>query len=373
MSKQRARDWGIPFVGAAGPLNAIVDVPGIEVGHSTLIDDLDATTGPCSIRTGVTAILPRGKQYGPCFAGWYALNGNGELTGTTWIEESGFLETPILLTNTHSVGIARDTMIAWQLENGYFSKTKDDDFWSLPVVGETYDGVLNDINGFHIKPEHVHEALDSASCKNIQEGNVGGGTGMITHDFKGGVGTASRIVDVCGERYTVGIHVQSNYGKRQHLQLAGVPVGQYMTNDMPSYDQDGQRGETGSIIVIVATDAPLLPHQLKRLAARVPGGLARMGGHGANSSGDIFLAFSTANSESFSRDSTVRSQHLSNDHLSALFDAVVFATEEAIVNAMVSAETMTGHENNTVFALGKSETQTLLTRFGRLAQINTKR
>lgn len=350
--KPRARALGIPFSGHPGPLNAITDVAGITVGHTTLISGdgaLNVGSGP--IRTGVTAIHPRGKTYDPVFAAWYALNGNGEMTGTTWIEESGFLEGPIVLTNTHSVGVARDATIEWQYKNKLFDPLPDepDVFWSLPVVAETYDGCLNDINGFHVTKEHVFAALDNATSGPVDEGNVGGGTGMICHQFKGGVGTASRHVGIAGGDYTVGVLVQANYGTRETLTIAGVPVGERLTDLMPEFRASDR--DTGSIIVVVATDAPLLPHQLKRIARRVPMGIAKMGGYGGNNSGDIFIAFSTANSGAAKREKTAKADMLPNDAMNPLFLATVQATEEAIVNAMIAAETMSGINGNTVHAL----------------------
>lgn len=360
----RARELGIPFDGRPGLLNAITDVEGVAVGHTTLIEGSGRlVVGQGPVRTGVTAILPRGKTFDPCFAGWYALNGNGEMTGTTWIEESGFLETPILITNTHSVGVVRDATISWQAANRYYSPIRDDVFWAMPVVGETFDGTLNDINGFHVKPEHVLSALDGASGGPVTEGNVGGGTGMITHGFKGGIGSSSRMVAIGEERYTVGVLVQSNFGGRPFLTIAGAPVGRKIEDLQPirHFDQ-----EMGSIIVIVATDAPLLPHQLKRMAARVPAGLSKVGGHGANSSGDIFLAFSTANPGAFNRRKTTQLSMLPNDAISGLFNGVVFGVEEAVVNALVAAETMTGINDNTVFALPHERVQGILADYGRL-------
>ncbi|MFX1537007.1 MAG: P1 family peptidase, partial [Promethearchaeota archaeon] len=296
MQTIRARDLGVPLDGNPGQFNAITDVKGVEVGHTTIIKGkgkLDIGKGP--IRTGVTAILPRGKggllTNNAVYAAWYSLNGNGEMTGTTWIEESGFLEGPVMITNTHSVGVVRDAVIKWLVH----SKAKDgkEIFWSLPVVAETYDGYLNDINGFHIKEEHVFNALDNASSGNVQEGNVGGGTGMICHGFKGGIGTSSRVIPLGAGNYTVGVLVQANYGYRHLLTIAGVPIGKEIQNLKPI--KKTHTKETGSIIVVVATDAPLLPYQLKRLAKRVPIGIGRVGGFGGNSSGDIFISFSTAN------------------------------------------------------------------------------
>ena len=348
----RARDLGIPFAGTPGPLNAITDVAGVTVGHTTLISGegkLNVGSGP--VRTGVTAVHPRGKTYDPVFSGWYALNGNGEMTGTTWVEESGFLEGPVVITNTHSVGVARDATIEWQYANDLFDPLPDDPdvFWSLPVVAETYDGDLNDINGFHVTKEHVISALESAKSGPVAEGNVGGGTGMICHQFKGGIGTASRQVRIGDNEYTIGILVQANYGVRETFTIAGVPLGDELSDLMPKFRSADQ--ETGSIIVVVATDAPLLPHQLKRVARRVPLGISKLGGYASNSSGDIFIAFSTANSGAAARTGVLNVEVLPNDAISPLFLATAQATEEAIVNAMVAAKTMTGINGNTVYAL----------------------
>ena len=361
-SKPRARDLGIPFEGTPGPLNAITDVKGVEVGQTTIISGegrLVVGTGP--VRTGVTAILPRGKMSDdPVFAGWSTLNGNGEMTGTTWVEESGFLEGPIMITNTHSVGVVRDAVIAWQMK--HHDKTVQP--WSLPVVAETWDGFLNDINGFHVKPEHVSQALDDARSGPVAEGNVGGGTGMVVHGFKGGIGTSSRALDKKAGQYTVGVLVQANYGGRSQLMIAGVPVGKEMTDLMP------ERGDVGdgSIIVVIATDAPLLPHQLKRIAKRAALGVARNGGIGTNGSGDIFIAFSTANAGA-SRDSGVAAvQLLPNDRINPFFAATVQATEESIVNAMIAAQTMTGINGNTVYAIPHERLKELLKKYNRPAK-----
>ena len=363
----RARDLGIPFAGTPGPLNAITDVAEVTVGHTTLIagdGKLNVGSGP--VRTGVTAVHPRGKTYDPVFSGWYALNGNGEMTGTTWVEESGFLEGPVVITNTHSVGVARDATIEWQYANNLFDPLPDDPdvFWSLPVVAETYDGDLNDINGFHVTKEHVISALDSATSGPVAEGNVGGGTGMICHQFKGGIGTASRLVDIADREYTIGVLVQANYGLRETLTIAGVPLGDELTDLMPDFRQTDQ--ETGSIIVVVATDAPLLPHQLKRLARRVPLGISKLGGYASNGSGDIFIAFSTANPGAAAREGLQDVEMLPNDAISPLFLATAQATEEAIVNAMVAAKTMTGINGNTVYALPHDRLIDILKKYNRI-------
>lgn len=365
----RARDLGVPFEGTPGSLNTITDIEGVEVGHTTLIRGSGRlVVGEGPVRTGVTAILPRGKQHDPVFAGWYSLNGNGEMTGTTWVEESGYLEGPVLITNTHSVGIARDAVIAWSYQNNLYDPVAEEVFWALPVVGETYDGVLNDINGFHVKPEHVFAALDNASTGAVAEGNVGGGTGMICHRFKGGIGTASREVNVQGETYRLGALVQANYGSRATLLIGGVPVGRELTDLLPEVHTGDGTAKAGSIIVVVATDAPLLPHQLKRLARRVPMGIARVGGVSANSSGDIFIAFSTANPDAAQRNRISRVDMLPNDQLTALFEATVWSTEEAIVNALVAAETMTGINGNTVHALPHDRLREVLKKYNRLVE-----
>lgn len=361
-TKPRARDLGVPFDGTPGQYNAITDVKGVEVGYTTLISG----EGKNAIRTGVTAILPQGKTFkGRVFAGWHALNGNGEMTGTTWIEESGGLGSPIMITNTHSVGVVRDAVIEWGLKRGITDGYSGD--FSLPVVAETYDGYLNDINGFHVKKEHVFQALDSAKSGAIAEGNVGGGTGMSAHFFKGGTGTSSRVVKEKEGTYTVGVLVQANYGQRQFLNIAGVPVGREIKDLMPviNREDDGQ----GSIIVIIATDAPLLPHQLKRIAQRAALGVGVMGGRGENPSGDIFLAFSTANAAEASKDEGLANLSvLPNEKISRLFWATEQATEEAIVNALVAAETMKGYNGNTIYALPHDRLREVLKKYNRLQE-----
>jgi L-aminopeptidase/D-esterase-like protein len=358
-SKPRARDLGIPLEGAPGPLNAVTDVKGVEVGHTTLIageGKLKVGGGP--IRTGVTAILPRGKNSAdPVFAGWFSLNGNGEMTGTTWIEESGFLEGPVMLTNTHSVGTVRDAVIAWRVKRGHQNQP-----WSLPVVAETWDGWLNDINGFHVKDKHVVGALDGAKSGAVAEGNVGGGTGMVCFEFKGGIGTASRKLDKKQGEYTLGVLVQANFGLRPQLTVAGAPVGKEIPEGAI------RSREAGSIIIIIATDAPLLPHQLKRLARRASLGLARTGSVSGNGSGDIFLAFSTANAGVAKPDGTVALTMLPNERMNALFEATVQATEEAILNALVAAETMTGVDDHKVIALPHDRLREVLKKYNRLAE-----
>jgi D-aminopeptidase len=356
----RARDLGVPFEGTPGPLNAITDVKGVEVGYRTLISGegkLEVGTGP--VRTGVTAIFPRGKTaVDPVFAGWFTENGNGEMTGTTWVEESGFLYGPVMITNTHSVGVVRDTVISWQLKHG--TPIPLEDWWSLPVVAETWDGYLNDINGFHVKPEDAIAAMASAEAGVIAEGNVGGGAGMICFEFKGGTGTSSRKLSAKEGGYTVGVLVQCNFGVRHLLRIAGTPVG-YEIKGPSIWGQD-----TGSIIVVVATDAPLLPHQLKRIARRVTLGLGRLGSISGNDSGDIFLAFSTANAGAGLAQKAAAVEILPNAEMDALFEATVQATEEAVVNAMVAARTMTGVDNHIVEALPNDRLREVLRKYNRL-------
>jgi D-aminopeptidase len=360
----RARDLGIPFEGTPGKLNAITDVPGVEVGYTTLISGegkLEVGKGP--VRTGVTAILPRGPASlnDPVYAGFFSFNGNGEMTGTAWVEESGFLEGPIIITNTHSVGVARDAVIAWRVRHGAADKTGY--WWSLPVVAETWDGWLNDINGFHVKPEDVWRALDTAHGGPLQEGSVGGGTGMICYEFKGGNGTASRKVDISVSKdaspqsFIVGVFLQANFGRRPQLIIAGVPVGKEIPGEV--YKQ-----ESGSCIAIVATDAPLLPNQLKRLARRVSLGLARTGTILENGSGDLFIAFSTANPNVVNPDQVTHTmQTIPNDLLDPLFAGVVQATEEAVVNALVDNHSMTGRDNHRVDALPHDRLREIMKRF----------
>ena len=371
-AKPRARELGLPFPGTPGPLNAITDVAGVEVGHVTLISGqgkLDVGKGP--VRTGVTAILPRGRDFpGRVFAARHNLNGNGEMTGASWLDESGGLGSPILLTNTHSVGVVRDAVIAWFNQRAS-SKAYSGDI-SLPVVAETWDGFLNDINGFHVKPPHVFAALDGARGGAVAEGSVGGGTGMITHGFKGGIGTSSRVLPLEEGGYTVGVLVQANHGRRANLHIAGVPLGEAFPDLEPTRGApaDGQ----GSIVIIIATDAPLLPHQLKRIAQRASLGVAIVGGRGENSSGDLFLAFSTADADEVSKNEGLAAVHmLPNDRINPLFNATVNATEEAIVNAMVAAETMTGIDGNTVPALPVDRLIEVLKQHNRLAPTATSR
>jgi len=365
--KPRARDLGVPFDGAPGPLDAITDVAGVEVGHSTIVrGDGALHVGEGPVRTGVTAVLPRGRNdTDPVFAGWFSLNGNGEMTGTTWVEESGFLDGPVMITNTHSVGVVRDAVIAWRVRQG----TPDPEgyWWSLPVVAETWDGWLNDINGFHVKPEHAFAALDSARGGAVAEGAVGGGTGMICHEFKGGIGTSSRRLAPADGGATVGVLVQCNYGLREQLRIAGVPVGREIPEDPAYASASPPGGEVGSIIIVVATDAPLLPHQLKRLARRAALGLARDGSVSGNGSGDIFIAFSTANAHASRTEGAAALTMLSNDRMDPLFNATVEATEEAIVNALVAADTMTGRDGHRAIALPHARLREVLRKYNRLA------
>jgi D-aminopeptidase len=363
----RARDLGIPFDGTPGPLNAITDVAGVLVGQTTLIEGSGKlVVGKGPVRTGVTAVLPRGADSIQkfSFAGWFTENGNGEMTGTTWVEESGFLEGPVLITNTHSVGVVRDAVIAWRVAHGPADPT--DSWWSLPVVAETWDGWLNDINGFHVKPEHVFHALDTARSGPVAEGAVGGGTGMICNGFKGGIGTASRHLTDKDGGYTVGVLVQCNYGTRDNLRIAGIPVGREIKSEDPYAYVPSDLAERGSIIVVVATDAPLLPHQLKRIARRVSLGIGRNGSIAGNGSGDIFIAFSTANPAASELGHLAQLKMVPNDSLDPLFAATVQSTEEAIINAMVAARDMTGIDGHHVRALPHDELRAVLARYNRL-------
>jgi L-aminopeptidase/D-esterase-like protein len=354
--KPRARDLGVPFKGATGEFNAITDVKGVEVGYSTIIKGSGKNIlGEGPIRTGVTAIFPRGKakKFSPVYANWYSLNGNGEMTGTTWVTESGFLETPVMITNTNSVGVVRDAVLKWYVDTDWY---RGETWWyTYPVVGETYDGFLNDIYGFHVKESHVREAINDAKGGAIAEGNVGGGTGMMCLGFKGGTGTSSRVFKINDTTYTVGALVQSNFGAKRNLSIAGVPVG-IALKDTLNYEYKAdpisrrQEGD-GSIIVVIATDVPLLPYQLKRVAQRIPLGVGIVGGRGSNGSGDIFIAFSTANENAFDRDHKQKVEVISNDNTFPLFEATVQVVEEAIINAMVAAETMEGIHGNKAYAL----------------------
>jgi D-aminopeptidase len=382
-NKPRARELGISALigGTPGSLDTITDVAGVEVGHTTIIaGDGPLVVGKGPIRTGVTIVHPRGRQSAdPVFAAWFTLNGNGEMTGTTWIDESGFLEGPVAITNTHSVGVVRDAILKWQVSRPGLQP------WGLPVVAETYDGGLNDINGFHVHDEHVLQALDGARGGPVAEGNVGGGTGMICHQFKGGIGTASRLVGADAGGFVVGVLVQCNYGGRPGFRVAGIPVGREIADllpcragdapndrgvtrpcDSPGIGGDGTDPEQGSIIVLVATDAPLMPHQLKRLAKRVSLGIGRMGGIGANSSGDIFLAFSTANPKSAAAPDRAHVELIANARMNALFDATVQATEEAILNALLAADTMTGAGGLRVYALPHDRLLSALRKYNAL-------
>jgi D-aminopeptidase len=385
--KPRARDLGVPFDGTPGPLNAITDVAGVEVGQVTLISGSGPlVVGKGPVRTGVTAILPRGRKVGgdPVMAGWFTLNGNGEMTGTTWLEETGFLRGPVMITNTYSVGVVRDAVVGWLVKQGL------DWDWSLPIVAETWDGTLNDINGFHVTKEDAFRAIDSARGGPVTEGDVGGGTGMICHRFKGGIGTASRRFTIEDKTYTLGVLVQCNYGSRAQLHVAGVPVGAEIPDQLPCFAGPGEpRGEErfprcqgagsggaggaagaeqGSIIVVVATDAPLLPHQLKRVAKRITLGIARMGGIGGDSSGDIFVAFSTANPGAASASGHPSATWVPNEEINPIFEATAQATEEAIVNALVAAETMTGANDVRVSALPHDRLRAVLQKYNRLSK-----
>ncbi|HEX4637928.1 MAG TPA: P1 family peptidase [Chthoniobacterales bacterium] len=365
----RARDLGVPFDGTPGQLNAITDVAGVEVGYTTLISgEGKLVVGKGPVRTGVTAIIPRGHDSlnDPVYAAIFSLNGNGEMTGSHWIEESGFLEGPVIITNTHSVGVARDAVIAWRIKHGAADPTGY--WWSLPLVAETWDGFLNDTNGFHVKPEDVFHALDSAHGGAIEEGSVGGGTGMICYEFKGGSGTASRKIDIKvgkdkpAQSFMVGVFLQANFGRRALLTIAGVPVGKEIPGTV--YGED-----TGSCIAVVATDAPLLPNQLKRLARRVSIGLARTGTISGNGSGDLFVAFSTANKNSWAPDQVAHSvETVPNDLMDPIFAGVVQATEEAVVNALIDNQTMVGADNHRVEALSHDRLRELLKKYNRLKE-----
>src|SRR6188474_3158869 len=364
--KPRARDIGIPFEGVTGKYNAITDVKGVEVGYSTIIFGQGKNIrGKGPARTGVTAIFPRARNNNPVYSNWYSLNGNGEMTGTTWITESGFLEGPIMITNTNSVGVVRDAVLKWYVKTGWY---KEDFWYTYPVVAETYDGFLNDIYGFHVKETNAYEALNTASSGQIKEGNIGGGTGMMCLGFKGGSGSSSRVIKIKDSTYTLGVFVQSNFGRKRNLTIAGVQVGKELIDTLnnefkapPSY----QAGD-GSIIVVVATDAPLLPHQLKRVVQRVSLGIGLVGGQGTNGSGDIFIAFSTANPTAFQRANFVKADLLPNDEINPLFEATIQATEEAIINAMVAAETMEGINGNKSYALPHKLVIDILKKYKRI-------
>jgi L-aminopeptidase/D-esterase-like protein len=381
----RARDLGIPFDGAPGRFNAITDVAGVEVGHTTLVSgEGPLVEGKGPVRTGVTAILPRGRtESAPVFGGWFSLNGNGEMTGTTWVEESGVLEGPVLITNTHSVGVVRDAAIQWML------KHQPGFLWALPVVAETWDGLLNDLNGFHVKPAHVLAALDGARSGRVVEGAVGGGTGMLCNGFKGGIGTSSRVLPAESGGYTLGVLVQCNYGSRRGLRIAGIPVGEEfvepaicLAGARPSQREwlrelprcgsqssylERPHPELGSIIIVIATDAPLLPHQLRRVVKRASLGLGREGSISSNGSGDIFVAFSTANRGAAGDTAQTNVQMLPNGKLDPLFAATVQATEEAVTNSMIAAVTMTGADSIRAYTLPKDRLLSILRKHNRLA------
>jgi len=355
LGKKRLRGLGIKLPGIPGPFNAITDIAGVEVGYTTLISgDGPRLVGQGPVRTGVTAIIPRGRGdvHTACAAGSYSFNGNGELTGLLWVEESGELTTPITITNTHSCGVARDATIQWLVTR----KDQPAQDWGLPVAGETYDGELNDINGFHVKAEHVIAALDEARGGPLELGSVGGGTGMLTFDFKAGSGSASRRVEIGGETFTLGAFVQSNFGRRHEMIVDGHKVGL----QMPGGELRGR--PVGSIIAVIATDAPLLPHQLKRLARRVPVGIARTGGIGHNGSGDIFIAFSTANRDAYANPSLITSMRCltTGPAIDRLFEATAQATEEAILDSIIANQTMTGADGNTAIGIDHDRLLSLL-------------
>ena len=357
--RPRPRAVGVPFEGTPGPLNAITDVAGVEVGHCTVIE----CEGAHAVRTGVTAVLPRGvANQSAVFGGWHSLNGNGEMTGTTWLAEGGVLEGPVMLTNTHSVGVVRDAVIRWALAHRK-TDPSGEYCWSLPVVAETWDGRLNDINGFHVTPEHAFAALDNARGGPVAEGNVGGGTGMVCHGWKGGIGTSSRRLAASDGGFTVGVLAQCNYGRKELLRIAGVPVGAMLVDAARG---EPKRREDGSIIVVVATDAPLLPHQLRRVAQRATLGLARMGSTSGDGSGDLFVAFSVANAAAAYMAAPGNVTMLPNGMLDPIFDATVQATEEAITNALFAARTMTGRDGTTIEELPTDAVLAILREHGRL-------
>lgn len=365
-ARPRARDLGVPFEGTPGRFNAITDVAGVEVGQTTLISgEGRLVVGKGPVRTGVTVIFPRGRERFTerCFAAWHTLNGNGEMTGIAWVGDSGYLRGPLAITNTHSVGVVRDALIDWHVKNG------DKQAFHLPVVAETYDGILSDINGFHVKPEHVFAAIDNARGGYVAEGNVGGGTGMICYDFKGGIGTASRVLTHEEGGYTVGVLVQANYGSRPDLRIAGVPVGKEITDLPPQKAELDLKPDRGSIIIVIATDAPLIPTHLERLCKRASLGLGRLGSVATNTSGDIFIAFSTAGATAISEETQpAKVEVLPTERITPLFRATTEATEEAVVNAMVAAETMTGRDGNTIYALPHDRLREVLRKYNRLAE-----
>jgi D-aminopeptidase len=368
--RARARDLGINLGNMApGPWNAITDVEGVRVGHTTLISgEGPLVVGQGPVRTGVTVIVPHGGNVGadPLFANYHVLNGNGEMTGLPWLAETGLLTTPVAITNTHSVGVVRDALIAYDVRHGVGPRATS---WSLPVVAETYDGFLSDINGFHVRPDHVFAALDSAAGGPVAEGCVGGGTGMICHQFKGGIGTSSRVVPAELGAWTVGALVQANYGSRDLLRVDGVPVGRELGPGVVPLPGAPELADAGSIIVIVATNAPLLPLQCRRLAQRATLGIARMGGIAANGSGDIFLAFSTVNrglEPNSGSHSPLTVQMLPSSTLTPLFEATADAVEEAILNAMCAAVTTTGINGRVAYALPLDRLCDVLRRYNRL-------
>lgn len=374
--KPRARDLGVPFEGTPGRFNAITDVDGVEVGHATIVRGSgEVVIGEGPVRTGVTAVWPRGRdESDPVYAAWFTLNGNGEMTGTTWVRDSGIMEGPVMITNTLSVGVVHHAVIRWGVARD-MERRRGGWLAALPVVAETWDGTLNDIRGQHVTEEDAIAAMEGARGGEVAEGNVGGGTGMICHRFKGGIGTSSREVEVGGDDYVVGVLVQCNYGSRELLRVAGVPVGREIADLMPAREGgagvgaggQGAGDRDGSIIVVVATDAPVMPHQLERMARRVSMGLARNGSVASNSSGDIFVAFSTANRRAASEPGTsTNARVMANGRMTPLFAATVEATEEAIVNALVAAETMTGANGVTVHALPHDRLRTVLRRYNRL-------
>jgi D-aminopeptidase len=354
MPRARLRELGIR-IGTLppGPHNAITDVAGVLVGHHTLIYDQ-----PRVARTGVTVIVPRGGEIwkDAAFAGFHSYNGAGEMTGVHWIDESGLLGSPIALTNTHQVGLVRDTLIGYAQEKGL------SEYSALPVVGETYDGGLNDLDGFHVRPEHVLAALTEARSGPVAEGSVGGGTGMICHDFKGGIGTASRQAEIAGIRYTVGALVQANHGSREDLRVDGVPVGRELDlARIPGPWPSGPPG--GSLLVVLATDAPLVSDQCRRLARRATLGMARCGGIGHNTSGDLFLAFAVGNHVPVDSEPWFSLRMLAQQELNPLFYAAAESVEEAIVNCLTAADTMTGFGGRTVYGLPLEELQSIWSRY----------
>ncbi|NOV17370.1 S58 family peptidase [Ensifer adhaerens] len=366
-SQTRARDLGLPFTGRTGPFNAITDVAGIAVGFHTILEDVPRPGRKRPVRTGVTAILPHAGSAVPVpvYAGVHRFNGNGEMTGTHWIEDGGFFLGPVMITNTHAVGMTHHATIKWMLERYASTYDSDDFLWIMPVVAETYDGVLNDINGQPIGEAEVRAALDAASGGPVEEGNCGGGTGMIAYGFKGGTGTASRVVEFGGRDYTIGTLVQANHGQRDWLTICGVPVGEHMRDGTPQ----SQMQERGSIIVVIATDLPMAPHQLQRLARRASIGIGRNGTPGGNNSGDIFLAFSTANPQPMAHRAPPRlALEIVNDEmLDPVYLATVDTVEEAVVNAMIAAEDSggTAHDRFKIEAIRHEPLLEVMRKYGR--------